>query len=143
MFEMLKMTADLIGNKNLKFALGVGTPEDIKNCVQMGWQLFDCVIPTREGRHGRLFFLKNSKADINKLKNFYFQININNSKFKNDFSVINPNSNFKELRKHSKSYLHHLFKINDPLGQRLASLHNLEFYANLLKNLNSKKEAKK
>lgn len=133
MGKMLELTASLIPAEKLKFALGIGTPEDIKNCVQMGWQFFDCVIPTREGRHGRLFFFKKSKNGIKSTKNFYFQININNSKFKNNFTVINSKSNFNELRVYSKAYLHHLFKINDPLGQRLASLHNLEFYANLLK----------
>ena len=129
--DILKFTADLIPDDKLKFALGVGMPKDIKKCVKMGWNMFDCVIPTREGRHGRLFYFKNKK-DLGK-EEFYKTININNSKFSNDFSFINEESKIKELKLYSKAYLHHLFKLKDPLGSRLASLNNLEFYVEIMK----------
>jgi queuine tRNA-ribosyltransferase len=122
--EVLRKTAEYIPQSALRFALGIGTPEDIKRCAAMGWDMFDCVIPTREGRHGKLFF---SAAD-----NKYSTININNSSFTNDFAPINKNSKISELKKHSRSYLHHLFKLNELLGQKLASLNNLEFYQTLL-----------
>jgi queuine tRNA-ribosyltransferase len=133
--EVLKYTANLIPEDKIRFALGVGTPEDIVRCARMGWDMFDCVIPTREGRHGRLFFWKrNSKFQIPNSK-FYDTINIVNSKFSQDFLAINKDSKLEELREHSKAYLHHLFKLKEPLGQRLATLNNLEFYLDLMERL--------
>ena len=122
--DVLRNTAEYIPKTALRFALGIGTPEDIKRCADMGWDMFDCVIPTREGRHGKLFFSEKG--------NKYSSININNAGFANDFTVINKTSKISELKNHSKSYLHHLFKLNELLGQKLASLNNLEFYQNLL-----------
>jgi len=144
--EVLKYTADLIPAGSLKFALGIGTPEDIVRCAAMGWEMFDCVIPTREGRHGRLFFWKrnhktqetNHKQPQNsklKTQKFYETVNIVNSRFAADFSPINKDSKLPELREYSKAYLNHLFKIREPLGQRLASLNNLEFYIGLMEKL--------
>ena len=126
-----------IPEDKLRFALGIGTPEDIIKCANMGWDMFDCVIPTREGRHGRLFQMSNfgcRMSDFNN-KSFYSSININNAKFANDFNPINLNSELLELREYSLAYLHHLFKIKDPLGARLASLNNLEFYCKLMENI--------
>ncbi len=150
--EILKYTAELIPKDSLRFALGVGTPEDIVKCAQLGWDMFDCVIPTREGRHGRLFrWKRNPKLQIPNYKmppgykqapnskfqilNFYKTININNAKFKNSKLPINAESKLPELREYSLSYLHHLFKIKEPLGQRLATLNNLEFYLDLMQNI--------
>jgi len=65
-------------------------------------------------------------------QNFYEAINISNAKFAKDFSAINSESKLPELRKYSKAYLHHLFRLNEPLGARLASLNNLEFYMDLM-----------
>jgi len=124
--KVLTHTVGLIPKDKFRFALGIGTPEDIKKCVKMGWDMFDCVIPTREGRHGRLF-VKAGKG--------YKTININNTKFKKDFSAINKNSHLSELTGYSKAYLYHLFKINEPLGQKLASLNNLEVYLDLMASL--------
>jgi len=75
----------------------------------------------------------NSKSEIT--NKFYETININNAKFARDFSLINSGSKLPELRNYSKAYLHHLFKLNEPLGQKLASLNNLEFYMNLMVSL--------
>ena len=127
--KILQFTADLIPQNSLKFALGVGTPEDIVRCVNMGWDMFDCVIPTREARHGKLFLWK--KDSVNK-KDFYKTINITNSKFKNNFNIIeNKNSN----NKISYAYLNHIFKTKDDLGKQIASIHNLEFYMELMKKI--------
>jgi len=123
--EVLRKTAEFIPADKIRFALGIGTPEDIMRCLKMGWDIFDCVIPTREGRHGRIFSDLNLKKYTNKT------FNINNSKFANDFSALNKTSKIKELRESSKAFLHHLFKLNEPSGQRLASLNNLEFYNNI------------
>ncbi len=124
---VLQKTAEYIPKEALRFALGIGTPEDIVRCSKMGWDMFDCVIPTREGRHGKLF--------VNNYKTIYSNFNINNAKFANDFTIINKNSKISELKNHSKSYLHHLFRLNELLGQKMASLNNLEFYQSLLKKI--------
>lgn len=128
--DVLRLTAELIPKNALRFALGVGAPDDIKRCAYLGWDMFDCVIPTREGRHGKLFFEKGSK---------YTTININNAKFISDFSAINKNSKISDLVFHNRAFLHHLFRLKEPLGQKLASLNNLEFYQNILKRLLLKK----
>jgi queuine tRNA-ribosyltransferase len=143
--KVLKFTADLIPDDKIKFALGVGLPEDIVRCRRMGWDIFDCVIPTREGRHGKLFChceesapggRRSKPAGSGRNDDIKYQtFNIGNAKFAADFSPINVKSKIKALRGHTKAYLHHLFKINDPLGARLASLNNLEFYSELLNKL--------
>ncbi|MGW8185035.1 MAG: tRNA guanosine(34) transglycosylase Tgt [Candidatus Moraniibacteriota bacterium] len=140
--EILRATASFIPEKALRFALGVGTPEDIVRCYPMGWDMFDCVIPTREGRHGKLF-LRNEKikiADLLSAKKrgsykFYKTVSIKNSKFKKDFSAVDKNCDCELCQNHTRAYLNHLFKSGDPLGMRLASIHNLRFYAKLIKEL--------
>ncbi len=128
MDEVLEKTASYIPENSLRFALGVGTPEDIIKCVKFGWDMFDCVIPTREGRHGRLFIRKNSSFD-------YETININNEKYKDDFSKIDENCDCELCRNYSKAYLRHLFSLQEPLAMRLASIHNIKFYIGLMKKL--------
>ena len=133
--DILKFTADLIPENSLRFALGVGTPEDIVKCADMGWDMFDCVIPTREGRHGRLFIWK--KEDMRK-KDFYETINIGNEKFKNDFSQIDKKCSCYVCKNYTKAYLNHLSRTKDPLFLRLASIHNLNFYLKLMEKLRKK-----
>ncbi len=129
--EVLQKTASYIPVSALRFALGIGTPEDIRCCAQMGWDMFDCVIPTREGRHGKLF--------MDGARGRYSTLNINNARFATDFTAINKKSKISGLKKHTRGYLHHLFKLKEILGQKLASLNNLEFYQNLLKDLRANK----
>lgn len=127
--EVLRFTADLIPENSPRFALGVGTPEDIVRCADMGWDMFDCVIPTREGRHGRLFVWK---SDNVREKDFYTTININNEKFKNDFTSVDGDCDCELCKNHTRAYLHHLLRTKEPLFMRLASLHNLNFYIKLM-----------
>jgi queuine tRNA-ribosyltransferase len=150
MEEILRYTAALIPENALRFALGIGTPGDIVKCASYGWDMFDCVIPTREGRHGRLFVwdkqsefpisnfqfpnkVQNSKSK--KSKKFYKTINITNSKFRKDFSPVDKNCNCETCKNYTKAYLNHLFASKDPLALRLASIHNLNFYLDLMKKL--------
>jgi queuine tRNA-ribosyltransferase len=142
--SILKETAKAIPEKAWRFALGVGMPNDIYHSYLLGWDAFDCVIPSREGRHGRLFYFQdsfqgfkfNKNNNLNNIKikypEFYNTINIKNKIFSTDFSPINSNSQLKVLRNYNKAFLHHLFRLNDPLGQKLASLNNLEFYQKLM-----------
>jgi len=106
-----------------RYLMGVGTPENIVEAVKRGVDMFDCVIPTREARHGRLY-LKTGHLK-------YKTVNITNAKFRNDISPIN-NAN---LGQYSKAYLHHLFKTKEPLAMRLATLHNLDFYLSMMKQI--------
>ncbi len=136
MEEVLRKTAKFIPEKALKFALGIGTPKDIVRCVKMGWDMFDCVIPTRDGRHGKLFLWNNEEKDILKKNTIFYEvINITNKKHKNDFDVIDKNCDCELCKKYSRAFLYHLFKNKDPNGMRLASLHNLYFYATLMEKL--------
>ncbi|MEF3692303.1 MAG: tRNA guanosine(34) transglycosylase Tgt [Candidatus Moraniibacteriota bacterium] len=147
MGEVLQKTADFIPEKYLRFALGVGTPEDIVKCYKMGWDMFDCVIPTREGRHGKLFLRKSNNQlsiintqsnakDRKNIKNkFYETISIKNNKFKKDFGPVDERCDCYLCKNYSRAYLNHLFRIRDPLGMRLAAVHNLKFYADLLEEL--------
>lgn len=142
MEEVVRETAKFIPEKALRFALGVGTPEDIVKCFSYGWDMFDCVIPTREGRHGRLFLRKNLTPTLSLAKrgskgevDFYETININNGKYKNDFSRVDENCDCELCKNHTLAYLHHLFSSKEMLGMRLASIHNLKFYVDLMKEL--------
>ena len=147
MYAVLDYLCPQIPKDKPRYLMGVGYPEQIVEAVKRGVDMFDCVIPTREGRHGRLFLWKrNPKSQIPNNKqipnfksqipnNFYQTININRAKFKKDFLAINENSKLAELREYSLAYLHHLFKIKEPLGQRLASLNNLEFYLDLMEKI--------
>lgn len=132
--EIVKTTASLIPENSLRFALGVGTPEDIIKCVSYGWDMFDCVIPTREGRHGRLFLRKRG-IDLKPESGFYETINISNKKFEEDFSPIDPDCSCELCGNYSRAYLRHMFFLKDPLAQRLASIHNLKFYLELMEDI--------
>jgi queuine tRNA-ribosyltransferase len=150
--EILAKTAEYIPEESVRFALGIGTPSDIVRCHAFGWDMFDCVIPTREGRHGRLFLWKNNPQNTNlktqkpnksqntKTQNeehgsFYETINIVNEQFKEDFTPVDPTCDCELCTKYTKAYLKHLFRVADPLAGRLASVHNLRFYARLMEIL--------
>lgn len=137
MEEVLRETASYIPENALRFALGVGTPEDIVKCFSYGWDMFDCVIPTREGRHGRLFLRKGESLTE------YETININNGKYKNDFSRVDDNCDCLLCKNHTRAYLHHLFSSKEMLGMRLAAIHNLKFYVDLLGALRNSVNSKK
>jgi len=132
--DILDYTARLIPDDKIRFNLGMGTPSDIIQSVKMGWDLFDCVIPTREARHGRLYLSRHPERSVlaESKDLFRFKINILNAKFAKDHSPINPKSKLPELQEYTKAYLHHLFKTKEPLSIRLATLNNLEFYMQLM-----------
>ena len=132
--EIMSFTAKIIPDDRIKLALGVGSPADIYQSYQMGWKAFDCVIPSREGRHGRVYQFKDEEGDI-KSSDFYYSLNVKQAKYRDNFEKINPQSKFKDLREHSWAYLHHLFKLKESLAFRWASLNNLEFYAKLMKKI--------
>jgi queuine tRNA-ribosyltransferase len=147
MYKVLDYLVPAMPADQPRYLMGVGYPEQIVEAVKRGVDMFDCVIPTREGRHGRLFTsppapllpesydgVKIRRGEL-KGRGFYNTININRSRFAQDFTPINPESKLPELRQYSKAFLHHLFKVGEPLGQRLASLNNLEFYLDLMQKI--------
>lgn len=95
--------------------MGVGTPANILENIALGVDMFDCVMPTRNGRNGMLF----TSEGI---------INIKNKKWEDDFSPLDPNGKSFVDGDYSKAYLRHLFAANEYLGRQIASLHNLRFY---------------
>ena len=128
MYKVLDYVVPELPADKAHYLMGVGYPENIVQAVKRGIDMFDCVIPTREARHGRLFYWNRKTEDGSRMsgKNFYKTINIRSAKFKADKSPISPGSPY------SKAYLHHLFKTNEMLGMRLATQCNLAFYSSLL-----------
>ena len=131
MYEVLGYLATTMPADKPRYLMGVGYPENIVEAVKYGIDMFDCVIPTREGRHGRLFIRISSISN----QKFYTTININRARFARDDNPINSFSKIKELRELSRSYLHYLFKIKEPLASRLATLNNIEFYLDLMQEI--------
>jgi queuine tRNA-ribosyltransferase len=139
--------------------LGVGTPFDIVQAVARGCDTFDCVIPTREARHGRLYVnaryeldppsprLRRTAPDTGANENHlldekgssvfegYGTIDIRLEKYKEDFTTIDNTCDCYLCLNHTKSYLRHLFATGEPLAERLATMHNLKFYLNLMKKI--------
>ena len=99
--------------------MGVGTPSDILGAVKRGIDMFDCVMPSRSGRTGLAFTWEG-------------RINIRNSKFQNDNTPLDKNCDKFNLNKYSKNYLNHLFNTNEILASMLLTLHNINFYHELM-----------
>jgi len=129
--KVLAWTSPLLPADKPRYLMGLGRPEELVAAASAGVDLFDCVIPTREGRHGRLFMRINDRLS----GQFYRAVNITNQKFSTDHTPINAKSSSSLLRHYTKAYLHHLFKIDESLAWRLATLHNLEFYLNLMRDI--------
>tara|TARA_B100000579_G_C22683546_1_gene781496 strand:- start:27 stop:1037 length:1011 start_codon:yes stop_codon:yes gene_type:complete len=119
MFDVLDALKNIMPNEKPRYLMGVGTPADILGAVKRGVDMFDCVLPTRSGRTG-LAFTWNG------------QVNIRNSKYKNDNSPLDEKVNIFDLNKYSKNYLNHLFNTNEMLGSMLLTLNNINFYQELM-----------
>lgn len=130
MYSQVLAQTEILESDKPKHLLGVGTPKDLAQMVARGIDMFDCVMPTRNARHGGLFYRLDD--------NTYTTARIKNQKFKSDFSPINPNSKFEVLRNYSKAYLRHLFVAQELLYFRLATLHNLEFYLDFMTEIRDK-----
>ena len=115
MYAMTELTCDILPKDKPRYLMGVGTPINILECIAKGVDMFDCVIPTRNGRNGTLYTSKGI-------------INIKNKKWEDDFSPIDEfNYSFVDID-YSKAYLRHLFTVNEILGKQIATLHNLSFF---------------
>jgi queuine tRNA-ribosyltransferase len=107
-----------------RYLMGVGTPLDILNAVELGIDMFDCVLPTRNGRHGKAFTT-------------FGEVNLTAAKWKDSQMLLDEDNDNPVSRKYTRGYLRHLFHVNESLGGRLATLHNLSFYGNLMKGIRS------
>ena len=122
MFNVLDDIKKYLPIEKPHYLMGVGTPSDILGAVKRGIDMFDCVLPTRSGRTG-LAFTWNGR------------INIKNNKYQNDNSPLDPSCENLNLNKYSKNYLNHLFNTNEILASMLLSLHNINFYQELMSEI--------
>lgn len=131
MYTMIKATVPYLPKDKPRYLMGVGYPEQIVKAVQLGIDMFDCVLPTRNARHGSLFVWKNQKLK----GTFYGTIHLKNSKFEKDTKVIDPLCDCPTCASYSRSYVRHLLRIGEPLGARLLTIHNVHFYLKLMELL--------
>jgi queuine tRNA-ribosyltransferase len=115
MYEFTELCCDILPTNKPRYLMGVGTPWNILECIALGIDMFDCVMPTRNGRNAMLFTTKGI-------------INIDNKKWEKDFSVIDDGIDCEISNYYSKAYLRHLIKAKEMLGLTIASVHNLAFY---------------
>ena len=135
MMKAVESSIPFLPENSPKHLLGVGTPFDIVQAVARGCDTFDCVIPTREARHGRLYISDKSKVTSDKLAEGYSTIDIRLEKHKEDFTPVDNTCDCYLCLNHTRAYLRHLFATGEQLGTRLATMHNLKFYLNLMKKI--------
>jgi queuine tRNA-ribosyltransferase len=115
MYAMTELVCDILPKDKPRYLMGVGTPVNILESIALGIDMMDCVMPTRNARHGLLFTAEG-------------MIHIKNAKWKDDFSPIDATSTAHTSRSHTKAYLRHLFSAGELLAGQIASIHNLAFY---------------
>ena len=125
LYAMTEVCTGILPSDKPRYLMGVGLPENILECISLGIDMFDCVLPTRNARHGLLYTSEGV-------------INIKNAKWADDFSPIDAKSDNHFSQTYSKAYLKHLFKVNEMLGFTIASIHNLRFYLWLVETAREK-----
>ena len=125
MYEVIEVVEPHAPSDKIRYLMGVGTPVNILESVHRGIDLFDCVMPSRNARHGQLFTWEGIR-------------NINNAKYALDSSPIDEHCNCPVCRSYSRAYVRHLIKSGEMLGMRLSVLHNLYFYNNLMEIIRQK-----
>ena len=115
MYEMIEVVNDILPKDKPRYLMGVGTPVNLLEARERGVDMFDCIMPTRNGRNGQLFTK-------------YGTMNMRNQKWENDFSPLDTEGTSYVDSLYSKAYVRHLFKTNELLGLQIASIHNLAFY---------------
>ncbi len=119
MYEMTSVVCEVLPFEKPRYLMGVGTPVNLLENIALGIDMFDCVMPTRNGRNGMLFTSEGV-------------INIKNKKWAFDYSLLDENGSTWVDKSYSKSYLRHLFSVNESLARQIASIHNLGFYRFLM-----------
>jgi queuine tRNA-ribosyltransferase len=120
--ELLEASLAPLPTDRPRYMMGIGRPADLVGAVQRGVDLFDCVLPTRNGRHGAAFTSQGP-------------VNLRNARFREDSSPVDPGCDCPCCKTHSRGYLHHLFKIGEVLGARMLALHNIAYYMKLMVEL--------
>lgn len=115
MYEMIEVVNEILPADKPRYLMGVGTPINILEAIERGVDMFDCVMPTRNGRNGMIFTSEGT-------------INMRNEKWKNDFSPLDPNGTSYVDWRYSKAYVRHLIVSKEILGIQITSIHNLSFY---------------
>ncbi len=115
MYEMIEVVNDILPQDRPRYLMGVGTPINILEAIERGVDMFDCVMPTRNGRNAMLFTAQGI-------------LNMRNAKWAEDFSPVDPDGHCTVDLEYSRAYLHHLFKAKELLALQIASIHNLAFY---------------
>ncbi len=128
-YSMIKVVAESLDHNKPRYLMGAGKPDQIIRAVQLGIDMFDCVIPTRNARHGLLY------TNFRFLGKTYKEIHITNAQYKKDFKPLDGNCLCHTCKNFSRAYLRHLFMTHEPLGPKLATIHNLFFYLNLMKDI--------
>ena len=118
MYEMIEVVNDILPTDKPRYLMGAGTPQNILEAIERGVDMFDCVMPTRNGRNAMLFTYEGT-------------MNMRNKKWETDFTPIDPEGCHTD-RIYTKAYLHHLFKAQELLAMQIASIHNLSFYLRLV-----------
>ncbi|MDR0956546.1 MAG: tRNA guanosine(34) transglycosylase Tgt [Endomicrobium sp.] len=121
-YRVLENTLPSIPENKVRYLMGIGMPEDLWECVEYGIDMFDCVIPTRNGRNGQVF-------------TSFGKINLRNAKFKDDFSPLDTECNCPACIGYTKAYLNHLIRAQETLYLVLLSLHNVHFMVNLMSKI--------
>jgi len=137
-YKFTEFTADHLPADKPRYFMGGGMPEDIVTYVSMGVDMFDCVIPTRNARHGTLFVWNQDPTTIDWLSwptDFYSQLRVTNEQFALDEQPIDPHCACETCQHYSRAYVRHLFATDEILGLRLATIHNISFYLTLMENL--------
>lgn len=122
MYRIIEEVEPYMPKDKIRYLMGVGTPVNILEAVARGVDLFDCVMPSRNARHGTIF----TSQGI---------LNINNRKYLTDSAPLDPECSCHTCQNFTRSYLRHLFKANEMLGMRLATIHNLSFYNHLMEKI--------
>ncbi len=120
MYEMVELVNGILPKDKPRYLMGVGTPVNLLEAIERGVDMFDCIMPTRNGRNGQLFTR-------------FGTMNMRNRKWADDFSPIDPDAHSYVDTLYSRAYLHHLFKADELLALQIASVHNLAFYLWLVK----------
>jgi queuine tRNA-ribosyltransferase len=125
MYKLTDFTTDFMPQEKPRYLMGVGRPENILESIARGVDMFDCVMPTRNARNAYLFTSRGI-------------VTIRNAVYKDDFSTLDPDCDCYTCRNFSRAYLRHLFNTNEILGLELASIHNVTFYLNLIREARKK-----
>ena len=118
MYDMIEVVNEILPKDKPRYLMGVGTPQNILEGIERGVDMFDCVMPTRNGRNAMLFSYQGT-------------MNLRNKKWEYDFTPIDPDGCYTD-KVYTKAYLHHLFKAQELLAMQIASIHNLTFYLRLV-----------